>query len=113
MERAQIEARLDRLPGGQLVIVRYAPTHDPFDEWVYNAADIDASKVVWARDMDPADNSELIGYYAGRTVWLLEPDAIPVQIVPYPVPRQAAGARIENKSGRVGTRTSFRSCGHD
>jgi hypothetical protein len=90
--RAQIEARLDRLPGNQLVIVRYSPTHDPFDEWVYNAVDIDASKIVWARDMDPADNLQLMGYYRGRTVWLLEPDAIPVRIAPYPVPRQAAGA---------------------
>jgi len=92
VQRAQIEARLDRLHGGQLVIVRYAPTHDPFDEWVYNAADIDASKIVWARDKDPADNLQLMGYYRSRTVWLLEPDAIPVRIAPYPVPRQAAGA---------------------
>jgi hypothetical protein len=54
------------------------------DEWVYNRADIDGSKVVWAREMDAADNLELTQYYRGRRVWLVEPDAIPARISPYP-----------------------------
>ena len=69
--------------------------HDPFDEWVYNSADIDGSKVVWARDMDAADNLELIRYYTDRKVWLVEPDAVR-RGLPYPVPEQAAGARIKS-----------------
>jgi hypothetical protein len=91
VERAEIAARLDRLPGGQLVIVRYSAKHYPLDEWVYNCADIDDSKIVWARDMDSADNLKLIEYYRDRKVWLAEPDAIPARIVPYPMPEQAAG----------------------
>jgi hypothetical protein len=83
--RAQIEAKLAKLPGQQLVIVRYNPDHNPFDEWVYNAPDIDSSKVVWAREMGPEDNRELIQYYAHRKVWLVEPDAVPARISPYPV----------------------------
>ena len=55
-ERASIEETLERQPGGQLVLVRYAPGHNTLDEWVYNAADIDASKVIWAREMDAASN---------------------------------------------------------
>ena len=82
-ERAQIESRLEGLPGGQLAIVRYGPGHNPQDEWVYNGADIDGSKVVWAREMDTADNLELIHYYPDRRVWLVEPDAIPARIEPY------------------------------
>ncbi|MGD1108446.1 MAG: hypothetical protein ABR865_15505, partial [Terracidiphilus sp.] len=62
-----------------------------FDEWVYNRADIDGSKVVWAREMNAADNSELIHYYGDRRVWLVEPDAIPARIEPYSTP-DAAGA---------------------
>ncbi|MGO8758971.1 MAG: hypothetical protein ACLQG3_12680 [Terracidiphilus sp.] len=85
VERAQIEARLDQLPGGQLAIVRYGPDHNPLDEWVYNGADIDGSKVVWAREMGATDNLELIHYYGSRQVWLVEPDAIPARISPYPV----------------------------
>ena len=80
------------MPGKQLVIVKYGSNHYPVDEWVYNSADINASKVIWARDMDAADNSKLIHYYHHRKVWLVEPDAIPARIVPYPIPEQTAGA---------------------
>ena len=45
--------------------MRYQPQHDPLQEWVYNNADIDGSKVVWARDMGPEQNEELIRYYMG------------------------------------------------
>jgi hypothetical protein len=84
VERAQIAAQLEKMPGPQLVIVRYRSEHNPLDEWVYNSADIDASKIVWAREMDAANNLELIRYYKGRTVWLVEPDAIPARISLYP-----------------------------
>jgi hypothetical protein len=63
-----------------LVIVRYAPGRNTNAEWVYNSADIDASTVVWARDMGDAQNSELIDYYRGRQIWLLEPDLVPPRL---------------------------------
>jgi hypothetical protein len=84
VERDGIEKRLSQLPGGQLVIVRYWGNHQPFDEWVYNSADIDHSKVIWARDMGSAGNEELIRYYRDRSVWLVEPDATPARVWPYP-----------------------------
>lgn len=92
VERARVESQLEQQPGGQLAIVRYSPDHYSLDEWVYNSADIDASKVVWAREMDAADNLKLIQYYKDRKVWLIEPDTRPVEVVPYPVPAQGAGA---------------------
>lgn len=82
--RARVEAWLEHQPGKQLVIVRYAPDHDPTSEWVYNAADINQSKVIWARDMGPALNAQLIHYYKNRTVWLVQPDKNPPKITPYP-----------------------------
>jgi hypothetical protein len=84
--RAQIESRLEQIPGRQLVIVRYPPDHNPLDEWVYNAADIDNSKVVWAREMDEVKNLELIHYYKDRTVWLVEPDTQPAKVSLYSSP---------------------------
>ena len=83
-ERAKIAADLGKHPERALVIVRYSPDHQPLDEWVYNAADIDNSKVVWAREMDEAENLELIQYYKGRTVWLVQPDSRPANVSLYP-----------------------------
>jgi hypothetical protein len=84
IERAQVEAQLSKLPGGQLAIVRYGAEHHPIDEWVYNRADIDRAKVIWARDMGSAGNLELIRYYRDRSVWLVEPDANPARVLLYP-----------------------------
>jgi hypothetical protein len=83
VQRAQIQARLEKLPGPQLAIVRYASNHNPLDEWVYNRADINAAKVIWARDEDPAGNRELLRYYHNRKAWLVEPDATPPAMIPY------------------------------
>ena len=91
-ERAQVEASLENLPGKQLAVVRYSSMHIPFNEWVYNAADIDDSKVVWARDMDDTDNLELIHYYKDRKVWLVQPDSQPLTISPYVFPAQPTAA---------------------
>lgn len=90
VERAQIQARLERLPGKQLVFVRYLPGHEVDDEWVYNLSDIDDSKVVWARDMGAADDLKLLRHYRDRIAWLVEPDTTPATLTPYPDPAQTA-----------------------
>ena len=77
LARANVAAQVETLPGKQLVIVRYAPEHAPFDDWVYNAADIDASKVVWAREYE---TETLLRYFRDREVWLVEPDASPPKV---------------------------------
>ncbi len=73
--RQQLSAALESVPGKQLILVRYSPQHFPQEEWVYNRADIDRAKVVWARDEDDRGRAELLHYFADRTVWLLEPDS--------------------------------------
>ena len=77
--RAALEAQLRSLPGTQLVLVRYGPHHDQA-EWVYNGADIDRQKVVWARDMGAAQNEEVIKYFNDRQLWLLEADETPPKL---------------------------------
>ena len=94
--RAHIETELQHQAGTQLIIVRYSPDHDPIDEWVYNDPDIDHSKVIWAREMDAAENCELISYYKDRKVWLVQPDLRPVSVTPYPAQCQAGSANSAN-----------------
>ena len=84
-ERAATLAQLEKQPGRQLAIVRYGPHHDVgFHEWVYNEADIDDARVIWARDMGPAMNKELTDYFHDRHIWLVEADETPPRVSPYP-----------------------------
>jgi hypothetical protein len=99
VDRAQLAERLAQEPGQHLVIVRYEPWHSVHDEWVYNSSDIDGSKVVWARDMDPVQNQELINYFHARRVWLLDPDKSRSRLLPYPNPDELPpSATLEHNS---------------
>ena len=82
-ERARLVADLEARGGRHLLIVRYKPDHNYHNEWVYNKADIDGSKVVFAREMDPVNDAKLIEYFKDRKIWLLEPDENPVKLSPY------------------------------
>ncbi|HUP04399.1 MAG TPA: hypothetical protein VMU19_10445 [Bryobacteraceae bacterium] len=81
--RLFVKRELDRVPGKLLVFVRYYPQHVFQDEWVYNAADIDGARVVWARDLGAEKDQELLRYYPERTPLLLEPDFRPPRLSPY------------------------------
>jgi len=44
--------------------------------------------VIWAREMDAANNLDLIHHYPDRQVWLMQPDLQPAAISPYQAPVQ-------------------------
>ena len=92
--RSAIMARLESLPEPQIVLVRYGAEHKPLSEWVYNGADVDHAKVIWARDMGPAQNEELLRYYKDRQVWLLDADENPPELNRYPARSQLSSAAV-------------------
>jgi len=91
LERASVQSQLQQSDGRHLVIVHYRPDHNIHREWVYNEADIDGAKVVWAREMGPAQDQALIDYFRGRQVWVVDADESPTTLRPYSVPSGRAG----------------------
>ena len=81
--RAAIQQRLEHEPGKHVVIVRYSEDHNIHDDWVYNGADLDGAKVLWARDVSPEQDAKLLAYYKDRTFWLVEPDTENTRLLPY------------------------------
>lgn len=70
-ERASIMNRLEAIPGKHLVLVSYGPKHEIYQELVYNEADIDQARIVWARSLSPESDQALLEHYANRRVWML------------------------------------------
>jgi hypothetical protein len=82
--RAAIQEKLSHTPGKHLILVRYAEDHNIHDDWVYNGAEIDSAKVLWARELDKEQNDRLFAYFKDRRVWLVEPDTDNTELIPYP-----------------------------
>jgi hypothetical protein len=81
--RIQVDRQLAGIPGQLLVFVRYSPNHIYQEEWVWNAADIDSSRIVYARDLGPEEDQKLVRYYPSRKALLLEPDFYNPQLSPF------------------------------
>ncbi len=56
------------------MFVKSKDDHASEHQWIYNDADIDASRIVWARDLGAEQNSRLVKYFAGRQVWIVDPN---------------------------------------
>jgi hypothetical protein len=79
--RIEVRRQLASVPGQLLVFVRYSPRHIYRNEWVWNEADIDRARVVYARDLGPEEDEKLIRYYPNRRVVQLEADASVPQLI--------------------------------
>jgi hypothetical protein len=73
MRRQVIGREIEKNPGKHLLLLRYFD-HNPHEEWVYNGADLETPKVIWAREMSDEINRRLLSHYADRQVWIIEPD---------------------------------------
>ena len=89
MERQYIVDQLHHDGGQHLIVIRYAPNvaNTPtfgYRDWTRNSADIDAQKIVWARDMDADHNRRLLDYFKDRRAWLLDVGISGTKLLPYP-----------------------------
>jgi hypothetical protein len=85
--RAAVVCKLSKLDKPQLVFVRYpSPVWNVAEEWVYNSADIDSQRVVFAHDLGAEKDREILNYYPDRTASLLTFDPVSgmEKLEPYP-----------------------------
>jgi hypothetical protein len=86
-QRARLFKQLKEQGGEHLIIVSYGPGHSVHKEWVYNEADIEHSKVVFARAIHSKQDCQLVEYFKSRRIWSLDVDgdqSIP-ELKPYPL----------------------------
>jgi hypothetical protein len=70
--KAEVADFLRGQDGRDLVFVRYGPWADIHDEWIANAADVDAAEIVWALSIGPEDDRLLRRHFADRVAWRVE-----------------------------------------
>jgi hypothetical protein len=103
LQRARLLRQLENDGDRHLVVVRYLnpkPYGLGHEDWVWNEADIDASRVVWAREMGPDEDRRLLDYCLDRRAWLLEVevDKRTYRLVPHPL-RQGAASLTQTPQG--------------
>jgi hypothetical protein len=67
--RNDVLAYLERQPGSHLVFVTYDDEVSPHEEWVWNRAELESSRVIFAHHLGDTKNSELVAAYPGRSLW--------------------------------------------
>ena len=75
---------LNSTPGQHLIFVQDPPAIKLFFEYVFNSANIDGQKIVWARTMGPIENRKLLDYYRTRQAWLFQSDGETYTLIAYP-----------------------------
>ncbi|HEV2200966.1 MAG TPA: hypothetical protein VGR73_14195 [Bryobacteraceae bacterium] len=90
LDKARMTKGLERIPGNHLVFVKAKTDPNNLFQWVYNDADLDVARIVWARDLGAESNAQLARYYAERETWLVDPNVEPPARVSYSP--EAAGA---------------------
>jgi hypothetical protein len=85
--RAALIRHLSALDRPQLVIVRYpSPDWKVGEEWVYNGADFDSQRVIFAHDLGAEKDRALLADYPERNALLLtfDPASGVEKVTPYP-----------------------------
>ena len=95
--KPRIMAELAKTPGNHLVFVKAKTDPHNLFQWIYNGADIDGSRFVWARDLGDAENAQLAASMTGRRVWMVDPNVEPATLTAYDpaTPKTALQSRTQ------------------
>jgi hypothetical protein len=100
--RAEITRLLQRRADRGLVLVRYASDASPGIEWVYNEADLDQARLLFARSLSPEQDRELVLAYPERRVWVLNAKGSRLGVAAHPdAPAWRGEARPEPEAPPV------------
>ena len=78
-QRQAMVEKLEKIPGHHLVIVEPRSMTD----WVWNGAEIDAAKIVWARTAGAEADQKLRDYYPDRQIWRARINTEPPVLEPW------------------------------
>lgn len=83
--RNEIQQRLEATDGQHLAFVESCTKPDRAYTfgWISNHPDIDRSKVVWAYDLGPVMNQELLDYFKGRKIWRVDAQGQSPHLIEY------------------------------
>jgi hypothetical protein len=93
MWRQDVITRLNERGGGHLVFVRYDKSYTLYGNWVYNNADLNTARVIFAYDFGDEKNRGLIARYRSRSVWLCTLSRAKSELLPYQTPEVATPGR--------------------
>lgn len=82
--KAEIEQSAEKLPNKYLAIVSFDAGYSFHDEIVYNKANIENSKLIWAYDLGAEKNEALLSYYKDRKILVIKVSDSQLEINPLP-----------------------------
>lgn len=81
--RHELEEIIKILPDRYMAVVSYDINYDLHDEIVYNKADIENAKLIWAHDLSDEKNASLFEYYNNRKILMIRVSDSKVEIKPF------------------------------
>ena len=80
--KAEMEKAIEKLPGKYIAVVSYGSDYTVHDEIVYNKADIENAKLIWAYDLGEEKNKVLLSYYNNRKILRIKISGSQIKIKP-------------------------------
>jgi hypothetical protein len=77
LNKSRVAAQLVKIDGKHLVFVKSKTDPNNLFQWIYNDADIDSARIVWARDLGEERDAQLAAYFHDRDAWMVDPNVEP------------------------------------